>query len=171
MHMDSDTLHLLLHLKQLSKPISSDLPTNLLYLLDAVCVCVCVCVCARARMCVVRWSSYIGVFFLLVLSMHFYVCTMWCGSCRSHVFEYCCNCSVFSCQCYAVPFNQCFYLYLAIVKHVVLIFVNALYKSPLLLLWLLLCCNSKRHNTRMCWLKLTISVDINLMTFRQMTFR
>ena len=37
------TLNLLLHLKQLSKPISSDLRTNLLYLLDGVCVCVCVC--------------------------------------------------------------------------------------------------------------------------------
>ena len=50
--MDSDTLNLLLHLKQLSKPISSDLCTNLLYLLDAVCVCVCVCVCACAFVCV-----------------------------------------------------------------------------------------------------------------------
>ena len=30
--MDSDTPNLLLHLKQLSKPISSDLHTNLLYL-------------------------------------------------------------------------------------------------------------------------------------------
>ena len=39
MSMDSDTLKLLLHLKQLSKPITSNLPTNLLYLLDAVCVC------------------------------------------------------------------------------------------------------------------------------------
>ena len=56
--MGSDTPNLLLHLKQLSKPISSDLLTSLLYLLDAVCVCVrararvcvCVCVCARARM-------------------------------------------------------------------------------------------------------------------------
>ena len=38
--MDSDTPNLLLHLKQLSKPISSDLLTNLLYMLDAVCVCV-----------------------------------------------------------------------------------------------------------------------------------
>ena len=37
--MDSDTLNLLLHSKQLSKPISSDLHTNLLYLLDDVCVC------------------------------------------------------------------------------------------------------------------------------------
>ena len=45
--MDSDTLKLLLNLKQFSKPISSDLRTNLRYLLDAVCVymCVCVCVC------------------------------------------------------------------------------------------------------------------------------
>ena len=53
--MDSDTPNLLLHLKQLSKPISSDLRTNLLYLLYAVCVCVYVCVCARrcvrARVC------------------------------------------------------------------------------------------------------------------------
>ena len=48
--MDSDTLNLLLHLKQFSKPISSDLRTNLLYLLDALSVyeCVCVCVCVRA---------------------------------------------------------------------------------------------------------------------------
>ena len=37
--MDSDTPNLLLHLKQLSKPISSDLHTNFLYLLDDVCVC------------------------------------------------------------------------------------------------------------------------------------
>ena len=44
--MDSDTPNLHLHLKQLSKPISSDLLTNLLYLLDAVCACVCVSVCA-----------------------------------------------------------------------------------------------------------------------------
>ena len=43
--IDSNTLNLLLHLKQLLKPISSDLHTNLLYLLDSVCVCVCVCVC------------------------------------------------------------------------------------------------------------------------------
>ena len=48
--MDSDTLNLLLHLKQLSKPISSDLHTNLLYLRNGVCVCVCegvvrACVC------------------------------------------------------------------------------------------------------------------------------
>ena len=35
---------------------------------------------------------------------------------------------------YTVPFNSCFYLYIAIVKLVVLVFVNALYKSPLLLL-------------------------------------
>ena len=42
--MDSVTPNLLLHLKQLSKPICSDLRTNLLYLLDAVCVDVCVCV-------------------------------------------------------------------------------------------------------------------------------
>ena len=43
--VDSDTLNLLLHSKQLSKPICSDLRTNLLYLLDAVCVCVCMHVC------------------------------------------------------------------------------------------------------------------------------
>ena len=48
--MDFDTPNLLLHLKQLSKPISLDLLANLLYLLDAVCVSVwvCVCVCVRA---------------------------------------------------------------------------------------------------------------------------
>ena len=34
------TPNLLLHLKQLSKPISSDLRTNLRYLLDGLCVCV-----------------------------------------------------------------------------------------------------------------------------------
>ena len=50
--MDSDTLNLLLHLKQLSKLISSDLLTNLLYLLDVVCVCVCVCVHACVCVCV-----------------------------------------------------------------------------------------------------------------------
>ena len=40
--MDSDTPNLLLHLKQLSKPISSDLRTNLRYLPDTVFMCVCV---------------------------------------------------------------------------------------------------------------------------------
>ena len=50
--MDSDTPNLHLHLKQLSKPISSDLLTNLLYLLDAVCACVCVSVCACVCACV-----------------------------------------------------------------------------------------------------------------------
>ena len=69
--MDSDTPNLLLHLKQLSKPISSDLCTNLLYLLDAVCVCVCVY--ARVRLCVCA-CAYWCLF--LVLSMDFYVCTM-----------------------------------------------------------------------------------------------
>ena len=56
--MDSDPLNLL-HLKQLSKPISSDLHTNLLYLLGAMCVCVCVFACALCLfvcVCVhVRW--------------------------------------------------------------------------------------------------------------------
>ena len=52
--MDSDTLNLLLHLKQLSKPISSDLHTNLPYLLDVVCVCMCVCVCVYVCVYVVR---------------------------------------------------------------------------------------------------------------------
>ena len=47
--MDSNLLVLL---KQLSKPISSDLQTNLLYLLDAVHVCVCVCVHACVHVCV-----------------------------------------------------------------------------------------------------------------------
>ena len=47
-----NTLNLLLHLKQFSKPISSDLCTNLLYLLEAVCVCVCVCVCVSVCLCV-----------------------------------------------------------------------------------------------------------------------
>ena len=32
---------------------------------------------------------------------------------------------------HAVPFSPCFYLYIATVKRVVLVFVNALYKSPL----------------------------------------
>ena len=64
--MDPDTLNLLLHLKQLSKPISSDLRTSLLYLLDALslslslcarararaCVCVCACVRVSVRVCV-----------------------------------------------------------------------------------------------------------------------
>ena len=50
--MDSDTLNLFLHLKQLSKPISSDLRTNLLYLLDVVCVCAYVCFCAGVCVCV-----------------------------------------------------------------------------------------------------------------------
>ena len=65
--MESDTPNLLLHLKQFSKCISSDLFTNL-YLLDvvhpqrkalyilscSVCVCVRVCVraCVRVRVCV-----------------------------------------------------------------------------------------------------------------------
>ena len=49
--MDFDTPNPLLHLKQLLKPISSDLHTNLLYLLDAVCMCVCVYVCVCARVC------------------------------------------------------------------------------------------------------------------------
>ena len=51
--MDSDTPNLLLYLKQLPKPISSDLRINLLYLLDAlrVCMCVCVCVCLFACVC------------------------------------------------------------------------------------------------------------------------
>ena len=60
--MASDIQNLLLHLKQLSEPISSDLCTNLLYLQDALCVCECVCVCVcmsvcvcmRACVCVVR---------------------------------------------------------------------------------------------------------------------
>ena len=62
--MDSDTPNLLQQLKQISKPTSSDLRTNLRYPLDAVCMCVraCVRVCARA-------------------SMDFYVCTMLCESC------------------------------------------------------------------------------------------
>ena len=59
--MNSDTPNLFLHLKQLLKPISSDLLTNFLYLLDvvhpqrialyivALCVCECVCVCVCAR--------------------------------------------------------------------------------------------------------------------------
>ena len=34
--MDSDTPNLILHLKQISKPISSDLLANLLYLLDVI---------------------------------------------------------------------------------------------------------------------------------------
>ena len=72
-------------LKQLSKPISSDLCTNLLYLLDVVCVCV------YGALIQLYWCLF------LVLSMDFYVCTMWCESCRRHVFEYCCNCSVFCC--------------------------------------------------------------------------
>ena len=50
--MDSNTLNLLLHLKQLAKPPSSDQCTNLLYLLDALCVCVCVCVCVHVCVCV-----------------------------------------------------------------------------------------------------------------------
>ena len=83
--MDSDTLNLLLHLKQLSKPISSDLRTNL-YLLDIVCVCVrvcaCVCVCVCACVCVcVGWGGVGALIQLywclfLVLSMDFYMCTM-----------------------------------------------------------------------------------------------
>ena len=60
---DSDTLNLL-HLKQLSKPISSDLCTNLLYLLDVVCVCV------YGALIQLYWCLF------LVLSMDFYVCTM-----------------------------------------------------------------------------------------------
>ena len=105
--MDSDTLNLLLHLKQLSKPFSSDLRTNLPYLLDAVCVCVCMCVrmcaCAcvcmpaRARVCVCGALIQLYWRLFLVLSMDFYVCTMWCESCRRHIFEYCCNCSVLCC--------------------------------------------------------------------------
>ena len=70
--MDSDTLNLLLHLKQLSKLISSDLLTNLLYLLDVVCVCVCVCVCMHVFVCVCVHAlikSYWSLF--LVLSMDF----------------------------------------------------------------------------------------------------
>ena len=59
--IDSNTLNLLLHLKQLLKPISSDLHTNLLYLLDSVCVCVCVrvcvCVCMCVRVCVCECIS------------------------------------------------------------------------------------------------------------------
>ena len=91
--MDSNTLNLLLHLKQLSKLISSDLHTNLLYLLGAVCVvvCVCVCVCVWAcssnHTCVCSW------------------CWVWISACRqcdvrvvrNHVFQYCCNCYAFCC--------------------------------------------------------------------------
>ena len=62
---------------------------------------------------------------------------MWCESCRRHVFEHCCNHNVFCCKCYTVPFNSCFYLYIAIEKRVVLLFVNALYKFPLVLLLLI----------------------------------
>ena len=55
--MNSDTPNLLLHLKQLSKPISSDLPTNLLCLLDALCVCVCVRAHVRVCVCVCVWCA------------------------------------------------------------------------------------------------------------------
>ena len=75
--MDSDTPKFLLHLKQFSKPISSDLRTNLLYLLDAVrvfvCVCVCVCVCVRAC----ARADPIILVFVPVLNMDLYVCTFW----------------------------------------------------------------------------------------------
>ena len=71
--------------KKLARPIFSDLCTNLLYLLDVVCVCV------YGALIQLYWCLF------LVLSMDFYVCTMWCESCRRHVFEYCCNCSVFCC--------------------------------------------------------------------------
>ena len=54
------------------------------------------------------------------------------------VFQCCCNRYVLCSWSYAAAFTSCFYLYVAIVKRVVLIFVNALYKSPLLLLLLLL---------------------------------
>ena len=60
--MDSDTLNLLLHFKQLSKPIFSDLYTNLLYLLDAVCVYVCVGVCVGVCVCVCVCMSAFCVF-------------------------------------------------------------------------------------------------------------
>ena len=93
--MDSDTLNLLLHSKQFSKPISSNLRTNLFYLLGVVCVCVHACVCACV--CVYGALIYLYWYLSLVLSMNFYVCTIWCEICRRHVFEYCCNCSVFCC--------------------------------------------------------------------------
>ena len=55
---DSDTLNLLLHLKQLLKPIASDLLTNLRYLLDDVCVSVCACVCVCMWVCMCGQGFY-----------------------------------------------------------------------------------------------------------------
>ena len=71
--MDCDTLNLLL-LKQLSKSISSDLRTNLLYLLDVVCVCVHACVRARADPIILVFVPGVEYEFLCVR-------TMWCESC------------------------------------------------------------------------------------------
>ena len=131
--MDSGTPNLLLHLKQLSKPISSDLRTNLLYLLDAVCVCVCVCVrvcvcaCVRARADPIILVFVPGVWISL------------CVHCDVKVVEgMYLNIAVIITRFIAsvmlsLSINV-FHLYIAIAKRVELIFVNALYKSPLLLL-------------------------------------
>ena len=74
--MDSDTLNLLLHLKQLSKPISSDLHTNLLYLVD---VCVCVCVVCDVRVVGGMYLNTVVIVFVasvrLSLLMNVFICT------------------------------------------------------------------------------------------------
>ena len=107
-----------------------------------VCVCkrVCVCVCVRARACVCVCACADPIIMMFVPGVEY---EFMCVQCNvrvvwRHAFEYCCNRYVLCCCCYAVPFYSCFHLYIAIVKRVVLIFVNALCKSPLLLLSLLL---------------------------------
>ena len=55
----------------------------------------------------------------------------------------------------AVPFKYCFYLYIIIVKRVVLIVVDALYKSPLL------SCVIIQENCSYSWSQETISLEIS----------
>ena len=95
--VDSDIPNLLLHLKQRSKPISSDLCTNLQYLLDGACVWVCVCTHECVCKCVCMYVSVCVCVYVCVCT-HACLCTHW-----SNYSGICSWCSVwiFMCvQCY-----------------------------------------------------------------------
>ena len=118
---------MLLHLKQLSKPISSDLLTYLLYLLDSLSLSLCVR--ARAVPIIMVFVHGVGYGFLSVYNV------------MRELFESTCLNIVIIVTCFVASvmlsflINDFIILYIAIVKRVVPVVVNALYKSPLLLLF------------------------------------